>query len=118
MHGAEPETRFHKGNIISWTHDKDDKDVALSFKDAQGADEAWKMIQMILNKDEDRTEKYYEAEEMLDKPALDSLMKINNKIANCMFLLSKRAKMVQQLLKDDVFLFWLFAKNAHTRENT
>ena len=57
---------------------------------------------MIVNKDEEKPAKNVETEELLEKPTLENLARINDTIASSIFLINKRAKISTQCLKEEV----------------
>ncbi len=86
-------------SIISWSKEKDGKEIALSFRETKGAQEAWHMSQMILGKEESKPG---EENDPLEKMAPENLARIQDQIVSSAFLVSKKARIVQHCLKNDV----------------
>lgn len=84
-------------NIISWTSAGEGTEVAMSFKTAEAANEAWHIINLILGREVETTE-----DDLPKKPTLINLTQIAEKINTAMYYLAKRSKMTQQLLANKV----------------
>lgn len=84
-------------NIISWTSARERIELAMSFKTAEAANEAWHTINLILGREVEAAE-----DDLPKKPALANLTQIAEKINNAMYYLAKRSKVTQQLLLNKV----------------
>jgi len=85
----------------------------LSFKDKDGADQAWSLIDLIGKKEDDKPNtSAIEIIELLNKPWFSNLWSINERLKNSVFQVSKRSRIIQQVLADSVFFsyFSLVAK--------
>ena len=92
-------------NIISWKLKDSDKSVALSFKSREAAEKMWQRINALAegNTEPEDNGKDVIGDYLLDEVEFEYLPKIAEKINTSIFPLIRRNKVIQQLLKEEVF---------------
>ena len=81
--------------------------MAISFQTSEDDNEAWNIINNILEIDD----KLEENKLPLENPELSNLLRISEKLLNVMYTLKKRHKIIKQILANDVYFnFFLLGR--------
>jgi protein phosphatase-4 regulatory subunit 3 len=103
-------TSYHRQRetIVTWLDELSQLDLAISFQELEGAQEAWEIIWNIQGKDpEDLSADDDSDDEFLPEPENDKLAQIHNFMQ--LVDMSKRAKVIDKILKDnEEYLFKLY----------
>lgn len=97
--------------VVSWLQEDIGRTFTIDFKSQEKADEAWDkadiVFDMALEKHENEsreTDENGSSEPALEEAKLGNLLNIAEKISNPVFVMNRRAKLIEELLNDKVSL--------------